>query len=79
MKVTTISIRLEPTEGQLLTVSRQIFRDPRKQWTGINVDDGDKDVGLYSGELKLANAITEVIEVFNSGSIGNYEFRKKDR
>lgn len=65
MKITSLKIYLEPKENQQDVVACCLVRDERKLWRVTNPDNTER--GLYSGEIRLAGLLQEVIEKFNSG------------
>ncbi len=64
MRITTIQIYLEPKEGEEKDPVC-LKRDENKLWTMINPDNSTR--GLYSGEIRLATLLQEVIEKFHGG------------
>ena len=66
MKITEVTIKLEPTNDENPDVVHTVYlnRDALKMWS---VMDKGEARGLFSGEMVLAYYMQELIRKYNSG------------
>lgn len=66
MKVTEITIQLQPSENEEAK-PRTLARGLDKKWTAYNTGDTeDGGVGMFPHEIRLANSVQEAIKTFTS-------------